>query len=107
MIGLHFNSGVTFEDGENAAWEGTIYPLSTESPYEANVCARGSSFHIILGEHSHGRFLCIPNWQIGVDIASPNDRFWNFERLLGTGFSLVDASSIADALVQLSKYLNL
>jgi len=107
MFPYSFNSNATFQNGEKAAWQGTNHLLSEEVPYEAEVCARGSSFHIILGNHSYGKFLCVPNWEIGIDMAPPSDRFWNFERLLGTGLSPVDASSIADALVQLGKYLNL
>jgi len=104
---LTFHSNIFFENGEKANWEGVIHLLNTEAPYEAEVCARGSSFHLIFGEHSYGRFLCIPNWGIGTELASLNDRFWNFERLQQTtDLSVVDTTSIVDALVKLSNYMH-
>lgn len=87
-------------------WPGSIELLSTMPPYEAEVRARGSLFHILFGEHAYGNYLCIPNWNIGTELASLTDRFWNFERLTGyTTLLPVDACSIADALVELDNYI--
>lgn len=87
-------------------WEGDISPIRLTEPYEIEVSARGSEFHMIFGAHEYGNYLCIPNWNIGTEMASLSDRFWNYERLIQyAGLAEVDACSIADALVKLSKLI--
>jgi len=87
-------------------WEGGISFIRLTEPYEAEVSARGSTFHMIFGSHEYGNYLCIPNWNIGTEMASLSDRFWNYERLIQyAGLAEVDACSVADALVKLSKLI--
>ncbi|HKM33172.1 MAG TPA: DUF6618 family protein [Lachnospiraceae bacterium] len=89
-------------------WTGKIIPIQLEQePYEVEVSARGSYFHLLLGHHAYGNFLCIPNWDIGTELASLSDSFWNLERLSCTKLKKVDACSIAYALLELSKYVNI
>ena len=38
-------------------------------------------FRIIIGKHRTGRFLCVPNWNIGTEMAETSDTFWNSERI--------------------------
>ncbi|MCH4890882.1 hypothetical protein EZV73_25100 [Acidaminobacter sp. JC074] len=54
---------------------------SDKEPFEFNVSVNGSSFHILLGSHLGGNFICIPNWEIGCELASYSDTFWNSEKL--------------------------
>lgn len=71
------------------------------------VTARGSSFHLIVGHHKYGTYICIPNWNVGTELASLTDRFWNYERLINyTELSIVDAYSIVNALVELRKMID-
>ena len=88
-------------------WAGYIKIQSLEHPYECSVSARGSFFQIILGRFGHGTYICVPNYDIGCDLACLTDSFWNIERLCSTGLSTVDAISIADALVVISEYIDL
>ncbi|MDL2249623.1 hypothetical protein LJC51_03085 [Lachnospiraceae bacterium OttesenSCG-928-J05] len=90
-------------------WEGEIEILKQTSPYEINVSARNSSFHIICGKHQYGNYICIPNWNIGAELAALSDRFWNFEQLARSfpELSKVDALSISYALVKLNEYISL
>jgi len=89
---------------EQPSWEGTLTPLRLTNPYEAEVSARGSSFHLVAGTHKYGNYLCIPNWNIGTELAALSDRFWNYEKLSEfTDLSDVDAYSVAYALAALSK----
>ena len=46
-------------------WEGSLEILQRGNPCEAELCARGSRFHLIVGKHSYGNYLCIPNWDVG------------------------------------------
>lgn len=104
---FRYTSRTTFDDGDCTSWKGEIRMLKESAPYEASISARGSSFHLVFGRHTFGHYLCIPNWEIGTEMSLPADRFWNYERLLQSGLSQVDASSVADALVAIGKHLNI
>ena len=39
-------------------WEGSLEILQRGNPCEAELCARGSRFHLIVGKHSYGNYLC-------------------------------------------------
>ena len=94
--------------GDSKPWEGQISVIQLTAPYEVEVTARGSNFHLIFGRHAYGMYLCIPNWSIGTELGGLNDRFWNQERLMRyTGLGEVDACSIVDALYELRKYIDL
>jgi hypothetical protein len=90
-------------------WKGHISLISKTDPYEMEVTARDSSFHIICGKHEYGHFLCIPNWNIGTEIASFDDCFWNLERIetYYPEISRVDALSIVNALEKLNEYISI
>ena len=93
-------------DMELQKWSGQVHILQTRHDYcEAEVSARGSSYHLICGRHTDGNYLCIPNWEIGSELGYLSDRFWNLERLTTHFPELprVDAISIVDALVAISK----
>ena len=83
-----------------------IRPLST-CKNEFKVTARGSTFHLLIGKHSYGKYLCIPNWKIGTEMSSLSDCFWNSERLEQDypDLSKVDIISIVKALEALSRYI--
>ena len=51
-------------------WEGSLEILKRGNPCEAELCARGSRFHLIVGKHSYGNYLCIPDWDIGTELSS-------------------------------------
>lgn len=94
-----------FSDMSPSEWIGEICPLLPFEPKEFEVSARGSRFHLILGEHSYGNYLYIPNLRIGIDIAGLNEREWNLSHLLEHHPNLnpVDAVSITDALAAIAK----
>jgi hypothetical protein len=88
-------------------WEGTIRLLKLTDPYEMAVTARGSSFYLIVGQHQYGRYICIPDWNIGTELASLTDCFWNYERLTAyTSLEKVDAYSVVSALVALNELID-
>ncbi len=89
-----------------AAWQGTVCPLLPFKPADFEVCARDSMFHIIIGSCNNGRYLCIPNWNIGIDIVDPDDCFWNFGRLTSAypDLNRVDAISIVNAIAAIKHY---
>ena len=97
-----------FCNSGSKTWTGHVRIIYNTLPYEIKVNARGSSFHIIIGKHSYGNYICIPDWNIGTDISSLSDTFWNFEHLTSSypKLSAVDASSIIKALASLSEYID-
>jgi hypothetical protein len=96
-------------DSKTTRWSGQLRMIHCSTPYEMEVTARGSSFHIICGRHQYGNFICIPNWNIGTELASFSDCFWNMERLTTyyPELSQTDAASIVGALTKLNDYINL
>lgn len=48
---------------------------------ELEINGLGFYFHVFYGPHAGGYFICIPNWNIGSEMAGPCDVFWNVERL--------------------------
>lgn len=69
-------------------------------PYEFNVSVNGSSFHVLLGSHLGGNFICIPNWEIGCELASYTDTFWNLEKL-NKHINPIDAECLAYTIRQM------
>lgn len=85
-------------------WTCTMSLKRSTSPYEIEVSARGSYYHIVFGEHAYGNFLCIPNWDIGCALADLSDLFWNTERLC-KHLNKADALSVAKALFMIKDHL--
>lgn len=47
-------------------WTGVIAPVMlTASSCEALIQARGTCFHLIVGDYQNGHYLCIPDLGIG------------------------------------------
>lgn len=85
------------------AWKGELEILRLSSNInhvELDVKGRGTQFHVIIGKHEFGRYICIPNHEIGCELASLGDWYWNWEQLchfLGN----VDACTVASGLYEL------
>ena len=60
----------TYGDGETMEWTGTVTPVR-----------RSAGITEIIGEYTHGRFLCIPAVNVGCPMPRWDDVFWNRERL--------------------------
>ena len=69
------------DDGEYR-WDCSINLIDQHgSFYEADIQGNGYSFHVIVGPQVNGRFLCIPNWHVGCELAALSDVFWNSEQI--------------------------
>lgn len=79
------------------SWTCEIHMLRNSEPYEMNLDTNGNRYHIIVGSHSYGNYICIPNWSIGSELASFYDIFWNTEQLMKV-LSEKDATGIAQGL---------
>ena len=55
--------------------------------------------------HKHGNYLCIPNWDVGTELSSLTDLFWNEERLRHySRMKKADACTIVSALKVLAEH---
>ena len=108
MSDMGFSYQCNDPDSNEKSWSGHIRLLNININ-EFEVTARGSTFHLLVGKHSYGKYLCIPNWGIGTEMASLSDCFWNRERLEQDypELSKVDIISIVKALEALSAYVTL
>ena len=66
--------------------------------FEADVSVNGYSYLVIYGKHINGYYCCIPNWQVGCEMAEPSDTFYNTERLQGAGIHGDTARELAKAI---------
>ena len=96
MIQFKYKNGSSVKNG-------TIKIISSSFPIEADIEADGCNFHVIIGKHANGNYICIPNWSIGSELAGFEDTFWNSERLSNyTSLGKLNSSIIATALAELS-----
>lgn len=88
---------VTTGNKTGKGWPGTIQLLHTkQESYELEITGRSSHFHVIIGTHSYGHYICIPNRSVGSDLAGLQDIFWNREQLYhNTSLNKADASTVA------------
>ena len=64
-------------------WKTTVERLNkTNTGFEASITAGSWLFHIVVGKFRYGYYLCIPNWNVGIELASYQDTFWNLEQLI-------------------------
>ena len=71
--------------------------------FEVPVNANGSYFLVIYGKHVNGGFCCIPNRDLGCEMSTPDDTFYNFEKLINAGLNEPDAKAVALAIKQASE----
>lgn len=70
---------------------------NVKAQFEVSFEANGSYFLVIYGRHENGGFCCIPNLNVGCEMADTADTFYNYEKLRGAGLSKVDAEAVAQA----------
>ncbi len=70
---------------------------------EAQDLSTGTYFHVIAGPHKYGSFLCIPNHDIGCELADFSDIRWTVGRLCMHPIRKVDAVTVAAGISHLEK----
>ena len=93
------------ENGRMVSWTASIDTLRTTASgqYEAEINGRGTYFHVIAGRHKYGSFLCIPNHDIGCELADFSDIRWTVGRLSMHPIGKVDAVTVAAGISHLEK----
>lgn len=88
--------------------EAVIRPIRLEKePYEAILEVSGYHFHLLFGSQINGHFLCIPDWDMGCELARLDDISWNTDSILRTDSKLdyEDATAVVYALRFLNDYI--
>jgi hypothetical protein len=81
-----------------AHWTGVISAVKGDrKKCEFEIRSRGHYYHVIVGTHAFGNFVCIPNWNVGCELSDFSDLFWNVERLTKC-FRKTDAITVATAI---------
>lgn len=84
-------------------WQGEIRLIHySDACCEAEITGRGTYFHVIVGRHRYGNYICIPNHDIGSELSEFRDLFWNSERLSGL-MRKVDAATVSHGLCHLEE----
>ena len=91
---------------DEKSYIGKIDLFSAELPIEADIQANGYNYHIIVGNHINGKYICIPNWYVGSELAQLDDYFWNQERLSEyTSLGDINAQIVARALAEIDHFI--
>lgn len=86
-------------------WQGNIEIISCSGRHiEASITGKGTYFHVITGPHRYGKYICVPNHNLGSELASYEDYFWNKEKLSQI-IGMTDATTIASGLTHLPEIL--
>ncbi len=64
--------------------------------FETEVNYRGQSYTVIYGEHVNGGWCCVPNWGVGCEMGSTDDKQFNAAALERAGLNPGAAKAIAD-----------
>lgn len=66
--------------------------------HNISISCNGFSYNVIFGKYINGGFCSIPNWNVGCDLASFDDIFWNTESLTKALDNEYAARAIAEAI---------
>ena len=106
-IPSHVPSTISFQCREKIGktyqeWEGCVKSIHNHgSHYEIQIQSR-SGFTFMVGNCTAGAFISIPDYNVGCELASYGDYFWNNERLSRI-MNRVDAATVAQALQTLAE----
>lgn len=71
--------------------------------FEASIAVNEHSFLLIYGEDINGYWCCIPNWDVGGKMSSPDHIHYNQQQLEIYGIEPADARGVAQAIAQVAK----
>lgn len=74
-----------------------------EAKFEMNVNAGGECHLVIYGRHANGGFCAVVSHGKSCEMSTPDDTFYNVERLTACGFSKEVATAIATEIKEAAK----
>jgi hypothetical protein len=104
-VKMIFSCFYHWEGGERESWTGKIdYIHNYGGHYEIFILSR-SSIRVFIGKSSRGIFACMPDFHASCHLSSPNDVFYNKEKLIYAMDNAIDGATIAYALEKLKDVL--
>lgn len=95
---MRFECSYKAHRGGKECWPGYISGFKEHgSHYEIFIQSR-SSILVIFGKTEYGYFACMPDFGAGCHLASPDDTFYNTEKLVRAMKNRVDGITVATAL---------
>jgi len=86
---------------QQSSWVVDVTILYAHDNYYDVVANRyGSRFHMMVGTHAYGTFLCVPRLGISCELAHLTDTFWNTESI-GQYFNAYDTATIVTVISHL------
>lgn len=83
---------------KNRSWLGKIEILkASEHLQELLVSGDGLRFHLLIGDHAFGSFLCEPRLGICCELSHFSDRLWN-RQSISQYFSPADTETLVNAI---------
>jgi hypothetical protein len=102
---IHFRCSFQWDEDDCDDWDGIIKQITCfGNHYEILITSR-SSIRLLLGKGSSGLFACLPEYHAGCNLSSLDDTFYNSDRLIYAMENLVDGTTVACALKELSNVL--
>jgi len=90
---------------DEGKWNAELLIIRANKDFcEMRVTGRGSLFHVIFRAGAGNGFLCIPNWDVGCEIVTHDDVFWNLEKL-SKQMRRVDAITVVYAIKNAVSYI--
>ena len=78
----YFTCTHTYADGTKITWTGTAMLYRKLDTFaEIQISGRGTSLFVLVGVSRRGRFICIPDINVGCPLSRWDDIYWNTERL--------------------------
>lgn len=88
----------TYPSGRERVWSASWELIDAGfDNIEMRISGAGSAYTAVVGSSSAGRFLYLPDCEMGCPLASLEDSYWNYERISGH-LCETDAVTIAGAL---------
>jgi hypothetical protein len=83
-------------------WQGVIQEfICRDSYYIIRISSRSTDILFIYGDTVYGKFGCMPDFEAGCHLSTPDDVFWNKERLI-SAMGRIDGITTAYALKALA-----
>lgn len=89
---------------KNQKWTGTIKKINDYGSYTGCVIdGRGSSIEMYIGKADEMLWVCFPYQNLSSSLSSPEDIFWNTEKLADLFDSTIDGVTVAEGIKLLSE----
>lgn len=95
---MMFQCSLKTRSGEKECWPGYITTFKDHGSHFEILIQSRSSIQVLFGKTSLGYFACMPDFCSGCHLGTPDDVFYNSEKLIYAMKNKVDGITVAMAL---------